>query len=125
GRDERHRLPARQKRERIARTENESERKHEQRRQRPNRAPMRARLEVARRKHERGCSDQPEDAEKQSAEPVDTEAGSKRTCERIAEHALRAERPESRNGDACRADCLHVEPGRECPTRDAERPTEC
>ena len=123
--DERHRLPTCEKRQRVTRAKHEGKREHEQRRQRGDCTTVRSRSEVAHREHERRRGYQAENAEKQSAQPVDAETRNERARERVAEHSLRPEHPEARNRDTGCAGRLQPQPSRERPPRDAQSPTEC
>ena len=121
-RDERHRLPGDEERQRVARDEDEHLHRDEQRRECPDRAPFSGRRQVADRVRERGGPDHAEHAEEQAGEGVDPHAGRERARERLAGARVVAERPESPHGQQQAARSLHGEPDREREARDREQP---
>ena len=121
-RDEGHRLPGDEERQRVACHEDEHLHGDEQRRECPDRASLRGRRQVADRVRQRGGADRAEHAEEQAGEGVDAHAWRERARERLARARVVPERPEPAHCDQQAARSLHGEPDRERAARDREQP---
>ncbi len=118
-----HRLPRDEKRQRVACDEDEHLHRDEERRQRPDRAPLPRRRQVAGRVDERGRADRAEHAQEQPRESIDSDSGRERARERLARGPVAEEGPEPARGEQQAAGGLRGDPDGEGPSRDREQPT--
>ena len=107
-RQQRHQLPAREERQRVARAHHFGEHKHERNREQRARASAPRWFEVTPRESERGRGDEAEHAEKERRQPVDAEARRERSGEIGAERRAGRERPEAEAGQCPRGERLYA-----------------